>query len=87
MSRRRRTRDRVSEVELLVVLEAFALIVVEDAVNDVASLLSAQHRIALDWDDLALVADRRWKPAVRWTSEARVSIMWWRTAEKSKSSG
>ena len=34
--------DRVGEVELLVVLEAFALVVVEDAVDDLAGLLAGR---------------------------------------------
>ncbi len=51
-------RDRVGEIELFLVLEAFALVVVEDAVDDVASLLPGQHREALHRQDAALVADR-----------------------------
>jgi hypothetical protein len=51
--------DRVGEVELFAGLEAFALVVVEDAVDDLAGLLPGQHREALHRLDLALVADRR----------------------------
>jgi hypothetical protein len=51
--------DRVGEVELLVVLEALALVVVEDAVDDLAGLLRGEHREALHRLDLALVTDRR----------------------------
>ena len=51
--------DRVGEVELLVVLEALALGVVEDRVDDLARVLRRQHREALHRHDLALVADRR----------------------------
>ena len=39
--------DRVGEVELFGVLEAFALVVVEDAVDDLAGLLPGQHVEAL----------------------------------------
>ena len=51
--------DRIGEVELLGVLEAFALVVVEDAVDDLAGLLAGEHREALHRLDLPLVADRR----------------------------
>ena len=52
-------RDRVGEVELLVVLEALALVVVEDAVDDLAGLLRGQDREVLERLDLAAYADRR----------------------------
>ena len=51
--------DRVGEVELFVVLEAFALVVVEDPVDDLAGLLRVQDRETVHRLDPALVADRR----------------------------
>ena len=48
--------DRVGEVELFVVLEAFALVVVEDRVDDLARFLAAEHVEPLHRHDLALVA-------------------------------
>ena len=54
--------DRVGEIELFAGLEAFALVVVEDAVDDLASLLAGEHVKALHMDDLALVAHRRRHP-------------------------
>ncbi len=51
--------NRVGEVELLVVLEAFALVVVEDPEDHLARVLRSELREALHRDDLALVAHRR----------------------------
>ena len=49
--------DRVGEVELLVVLEALALVVVEDRVDDLAGLLRGQRRIVLQRRDPPAHAD------------------------------
>ncbi len=51
--------DRVGEVELFAGLEAFALVVVEDAVDDLSRLLPGERREPLHRDDLPLVAHRR----------------------------
>ena len=54
--------NRVGEVELLAGLEAFALVVVEDRVDDLARLLTGKDVEALHVHDLALVAHRRRHP-------------------------
>ena len=75
--------DRVGEVQLFVGLEAFALVVVEDAVDDLAGLLlvsGGKPSIGLIFP-LSRIAGG--KPGVRWTSEARASTMRRRTSEKS----
>jgi len=51
--------NRVGEVELFEILEAFALVVVEDRVDDLAGLLAGEHVEALHRHDLALVAHAR----------------------------
>ena len=79
-------RDRVGEVELQVVLEALALVVVEDRVDDLAGLLRGQRP-----DGPPAAGSGRGReppgesPAVRCTSEARISTIRVSTSAKSKS--
>ena len=54
--------DRVGEVELFAGLEALALVVVEDRVDDLARLLAGEDVESLHVHDLALVAHRTAAP-------------------------
>jgi hypothetical protein len=55
-------RDRIGEIELFVILEALALVVVEDAVDDLARLRVGEDREPLHRHDPAAVAHRRREP-------------------------